>query len=94
MKILLTLHHGLEAIGGLIGPLIIMALVLGLFIALVLAMLRVSLYAALGIADITGGGIWVVLPMFCIFIGLIGWYVSPHVQPQISGAMMALLKSD
>jgi hypothetical protein len=32
--------------------------------------------------------------MFWFFIGLIGWYVSPHLLPQISNAMSALLRSE
>ncbi len=86
------LNNGLIGIGKLIGQLTILALVAGLFIAPVMAMLMASFYIAFGLAHEAGGFVGFV--MFCALTGLIGWYVAPHVQPQISNAMTALLRSE
>jgi hypothetical protein len=87
-----TLNNLLIAIGRLIGQITILALVAGLFIAPVTAMLMASFYIASVLAH--GAGIFVGFVSFWVLVGFIGWYVAPHVQPQISNAMSALLRSD
>jgi hypothetical protein len=94
MEMLSKLNRGLIAAGKIIGQLTILALVLGLFIAPVLAMLTASFYIAFGLAHLIGAEAFVGFVMFWVFVGLIGWYVSPHVLPQISDAMSALLRSE
>ncbi len=88
------LNRWLTAAGKIIGQLTILALVTGLFIAPVLAMLTASFYIAFGLAHLIGAGVFVGFVLFWVFVGLVGWYVSPHVQPQISNAMSALLRSE
>jgi hypothetical protein len=94
MEMLSKLNRGLIAAGKIIGQLTILALVVGLFIAPVLAMLTASFYIAFGLAHLIGAEAFVGFVMFWFFVGLIGWYVSPHVLPQISNAMSALLRSE
>jgi hypothetical protein len=94
MEMLSKLNRGLIAAGKIIGQLTILALVVGLFIAPVLAMLTASFYIAFGLAHLIGAEIFVGFVMFWFFVGLLGWYVSPHVRPQISNAMSALLRSE
>jgi hypothetical protein len=94
MNIPPLLNRGLAAAGKIIGQLTILALVAGLIIAPVLAMLMASFYAAFGFAHLIGAGVFGGFVLFWVFAGLIGWYVSPHVQPQISNAIWALLRSE
>ena len=93
MEILTKLNRGLIAAGKIIGQLAILVLVAGLFITPLLAMLTASFYIAFGLAHLIGAEGFVSFVVFWIFVGLIGWYVSPHVLPQISNAMTALLRS-
>ncbi len=93
MWALLALDHALQAIGRLVGQLTALALIVLLFLAPVFAMLLGCVYAAVGVEKLTGGGAWVWGPLFWVFIGVIGWYVSPHIQPQIGGAMTVLMKA-
>src|SRR5208282_1711409 len=51
-----------------------------------------SMFAAFGVEQLIGGGPFLIFALFWFFVGLIGWYVSPHVQPQIIEALHALLK--
>src|SRR5260221_6295485 len=94
MNILSILNRGLAAAGKIIGQLMILALVAGLFIVPVLAMLTASFYLAFGLMHLIGAEVFVSFVMFWVFVGLIGWYVSPHVLPQISNAISALLRSE
>jgi hypothetical protein len=94
MNIPSILNRRLIAAGKIIGQLAILALVAGLFIAPVLAMFTASFYAAFGFAHLIGAGVFGGFVLFWVFAGLIGWYVSPNVQPQISNAMSALLRSE
>ena len=87
-----TLNSLLTAIGRLIGQITILALVAGLFIAPVTAMVMASFYIASVLAH--GAGIFVGFVTFSVLVGFIGWYVTPHVQPQISNAISALLRSE
>ena len=87
-----TLNNGLIAIGKIIGQITILALAAGLFIAPVAAMLMGSFYIAVSLAH--GAGVVVGFVMFWILVGFIAWYVTPHVQPQISNAISALLRSE
>jgi hypothetical protein len=87
-----TLNKLLIAIGRLIGQITILALVAGLFIAPITAMLMASFYIASVFAH--GAGIFVGFVIFWVLVGLSGWYVTPHVLPQISNAMSALLRSE
>src|SRR5882762_9950688 len=87
-----TLNNLLIAIGRFIGQLMILALVAGLFIAPVTAMLMASFYIAFTLAH--GAGAFLGFVIFCVLVGLFGWYVTPHVKPQISNAMTALLRSE
>jgi hypothetical protein len=87
-----SLNNLLTAIGKIIGQITILALVAGLFIAPVTAMVMVSFYIASVLAH--GAGIFVGFVTFSVLVGFIGWYVTPHVQPQISNAITALLRSE
>jgi hypothetical protein len=88
MRPLLTLHHGLEAIRRAIGQ--VTRLVLGalLFAAPLFAAVAASLVAAVMVAVLVGGGALVYLPLFPVFMGFIGFYVSPHVQPQMGNVLL------
>src|SRR5437868_2367525 len=87
-----TLNNLLIAIGRFIGQLMILALVAGLFVAPLAAMFMASFYIAFTLAH--GAGALLSFVIFCVFVGLAGWYVTPHVQPQISNAISALLRSE
>jgi hypothetical protein len=91
-RALVTLHHGLEGIGPWVAQLTVIALVAILFLVPLFAMLIGSFFMAFCVERLIGGGAFLIFAMVWVFIGLIGWYVSPHVQPQISEAMKALLK--
>ncbi|HXP02878.1 MAG TPA: hypothetical protein VN808_02085 [Stellaceae bacterium] len=93
-RTLLILHQSLQGTGRFAAQLTILALVALLGLAPVFILLMASLYGAYGVVSLIGGGAFVVFLVFWVFVGLIGWYVSPHVQPQISEALKALLKSD
>ena len=88
------LNRCLVAAGKIIGQLTILALVAGLIIAPVLATLTASFYLAFGLTHLIGAEAFVGFVLFWVLVGLIGFYVSPHVQPQISNAMSALLRSE
>ena len=88
---LLTLHHGLQAIGRAIGQLASILLGVGLFLASISAVIAASMYMAVGVAKLSGGGSFVIFLLFWVFVSLIGWYVAPHVQPKIREALRALL---
>ena len=94
MDIPSILNRWLTAAGKIIGQLTLLALVAGLFVAPLLAVLTASFYIAFGFAHLIGAGVFVSFVLFLVFVGLFGWYVSPHVQPQISNAMSALLRSE
>ena len=87
-----TLNNLLISLGKIIGQITILALVAGLFIAPVTAMLMASFYIASVLAY--GAGVFAGFVMFCVLVGFVGWYVAPHVQPQISNAITALLRSE
>ena len=89
--LLLVLHHGLQTIGKAIGLVGRIALVAFLFVG-VLGVLPVSLIAAAEIAGLVGGGVVAFGLLFFGFIGLVGVYVVPHVQPQVIKAVVALLQ--
>jgi hypothetical protein len=93
-RVLRTMHQGLQAIGRCVGQLTVIALVILLFLAPIVALLMTSVYASVGVTELIGGGTFMIFVCFWVFIALIGWYVSPHVQPRISEAVRALLKSD
>jgi len=94
MHIPSSLNQGLTAAGKIIGQLTILALVAGLIVAPVLATLTTSFYIAVGLANLIGAGVFVEFVLFWVFVGLIGFYVSPHVLPQINNAISALLRSE
>ena len=87
-----TLNNLLIALGRLIGQITILALAATLFIAPVTAILMASFYISFTLAH--GAGEVLGLVIFCVLVGLSGWYVTPHVQPQISNAISALLRSE
>jgi len=87
-----TLNNLLIALGKLIGQITILALAAALFIAPVTAILMASFYFSFILAH--GAGEFLGFVIFCVLVGLSGWYVTPHVQPQISNAISALLRSD
>src|SRR6266550_7303605 len=87
-----TLNNLLMVIGRLIGQITILALVAGLFVVPLAAMLIASFYIAFTLAD--GAGAFLGFMIFCVLIGLSGWYVMPYVQPQIGNAISALLRSE
>jgi hypothetical protein len=90
----LTLHHGLQAIGRAIGQLASIALGVGLFLVSISAAIAASMYMAVGVVKLTGGGAFVIFLLFWVFVSLVGWYVAPHVQPKIREALRALLHDD
>jgi hypothetical protein len=92
-RVFVGLHHGLQAIGRCVGQLTLFVLAISLFIVPIFVMLMASLYAAFGVSELLGGGTFVIFVLFWVFVTLIGWYASPHVQPQIDKALSALLKS-
>jgi len=87
-----TLNNLLIALGRLIGQITILALAAALFIAPVTAILMASFYISFTLAH--GAGEFLGFVIFCVLVGLSGWYVAPHVQPQISNAFSALLRSE
>src|SRR5438270_6165029 len=87
-----TLNNLLIALGRLIGQITILVLAAALFIAPVTAILVASFYISFTLAH--GAGEFLDFVIFCVLVGLSGWYVTPHVQPQISNAMSALLRSE
>jgi hypothetical protein len=91
-RVLRTMHQGLQAIGRCVGQLTVIALAILLFLAPIVALLMTSVYAAFGVAELIGGGTFIIFVLFWVFIALTGWYVSPYVQPRISEAVQALLK--
>ena len=93
-RVLRTMHQGLQAIGRCVGQLTVFALAILLFLTPIVAVVMTSLYAAVSVAELIGGGTFMIFVFFWVFIALIGWYVSPYVQPRISEAVQALLKSD
>jgi hypothetical protein len=90
---LLAVHHGLQAIGTAIAQLAKLALVALLFALPLLVTIFVCLLAAVEVARLIGGGTFVTFVLFCTLIGLVGFYVAPHIQPQINKAMSAVLDS-
>src|SRR5438445_11777514 len=93
-RVLATLHHRLQAIGRFVGQLTIMALAAVLCFVPIFALLMASFYIANGVATLIGGGMVVMFIVFWVVIVLMGFYVSPHVQPRIGDALRALLKLD
>jgi hypothetical protein len=91
MELISMVHRGLKAAGKGIAPLIALALVAVLFLVPVLAVLMARLYAGWWAADLVGAGTWMTFILFWVFVGLIGFYISPYIQPQIGAAMRALL---
>jgi hypothetical protein len=89
----LSVHHGLEAIGTAIAQITKLALVALLFAAPLFAAIFASLFAAVEVGRLIGGGAFVAFVLFWLFIGLVGFYVAPRVQPQIRKAMAAVLDS-
>src|ERR1041385_9287898 len=87
-----TLNNLLIALGRLIGQITLLALATALFIAPVTAILMASFYISFTFAH--GAGEFLGFVIFCVLVGLSGWYVTPHVQPQISNAISALLRSE
>jgi hypothetical protein len=92
MRPLLTLHHGLKAIGRAIGQVTRLVLVALLFAVPLFAAVLGSLVAAAQVAFLVGGGALVYWPLWSVFMAFIGFYVAPHVQPQMEKATMALLE--
>src|SRR5205085_7039831 len=86
-----TLNNLLIALGRLIGQITILVLAAALFIAPVTAILMASFYISFTLAH--GAGEFLGFVIFCVLVGLSGWYVTPHVQPQIGNAISALLRS-
>ena len=87
-----TLKKLLIGIGRLIGQITVLALAATLFIAPVTAILMASFYISFTLVH--GAGEFLGFVIFCVLVGLSGWYVTPHVQPQISNAISALLRSE
>ena len=94
MSVLNLLHRSLNAIGKVIGQLTVFILAMGLWAAPVIALVIGSLFTAAEISSLIGGGVWLTLSLFWVFVGLISFYATPHASPQISAAFMALLKSN
>jgi FtsH-binding integral membrane protein len=94
MEAFRVLHRSLDRIGRAVGQLTVFVLAISLFIAPMAAMIFGCFFAAFGVEYLTGGGVALTFVLFWLFIGLIGGYVTPHVQPQISAAFIALLKSN
>ncbi|MGA8551553.1 MAG: hypothetical protein WB678_15090, partial [Stellaceae bacterium] len=75
----LTLNRWLQAIGRVIGKLASIVLGIGLFLASISAVIAASMYMAVGVVKLTGGGAFVSFLLFWVFVSLIGWYVAPQV---------------
>src|SRR5207237_7808801 len=75
-----TLNNLLIALGRQIGQITMLALAAALFIAPVTAILMASFYISFSLAH--GAGEFLGFVIFCVLVGLSGWYVTPHVQPQ------------
>ena len=71
-----------------------LALVAALFLVSIAAPLWVSLVAAIAVERWIGGGVATMIVNLCGSLALIGRYVAPHVQPRITAALYALLKTD
>ena len=65
-----------------------------LFLASISAVIAASMYMAVGVVKLTGGGAFLSFPIILGFVSLIGWYVAPQVQPKIREAIRALLHDD
>jgi len=65
-----------------------------LFAAPLIAVVLGGLFAAVEVGGLVGGGALVWFPLFLVFTGLIGFYVSPHAEPQITKAMLTLLEAN
>jgi hypothetical protein len=94
MKIFHLIHRSLDAIGKIIGQLVVLVIAISLFIAPLAALVTGSLFAAAEVSNLIGGGIWLTLSLFWVFVGLIGFYAGSHALPQISAAIGELLKSN
>ena len=89
--VLLAVHRGLHGVGSSIAKLCVLALVAVLFFVPVFAMLLASVFGAVWLGGITGRPdlVWVIA--FFVIMGLIGSYIAPYIQPQITAAIRALL---
>jgi hypothetical protein len=93
MEAFRVLHRSLDRVGQIVGQLTVFVLAMTLLIAPVAAMIFGCFFAAFGVEYLTGGGVALMFVLFWLFGGLIGVYVTPHVQRQIHEAFIALLKS-
>jgi hypothetical protein len=93
-RVLVIFEKSLQEIGRRIGQLTNLALAIALFVCPIFALVLASFCAAFGVVNLLGGGEFLIFLLFWFFVGLIGWYVSPHVQPKVSEALLALLKDD
>jgi len=89
--VLRKIHISAHGIGRFFGLLTLFGMVLVVFAVPIFAAVMVALYLGVTVAKFLGFGI-VVGMLFCsIFIAIIGIYISPYVQPQITAALHALL---
>jgi hypothetical protein len=91
---LLKLHHGLMELGRFIGIILRLALVAILFGVPVLILIFGGLVTGVWISGLFGGGAFIGFVLFWPIVGVVGFYVAPHVQPQIRNAMLSLLADD
>jgi hypothetical protein len=92
MAALLWLHNMLSQFGRGVAQLAGLLLALVLLIVPFLVAVTGSAVLAMAVALSTGGGALVWLPTWALAIAVIGFYVAPHIQPQIEAAMEALTK--
>lgn len=93
MEMLMLLHHAMHQLGRVLAFLTILGLLAFLFFAPIVALGLASIFIAIGVVDVVGGGgYWVMVPVFCLTIVFGGRYVFPCLRDPISGAMSALLK--
>lgn len=90
-RFLISVHGYLKILGRGIGQFVVIAIVLILFLGPIFAVILASLIGGAVVANLLGAGTWLILTMFWVFVMLIGVYVAPNVQPQISRALSQML---
>jgi hypothetical protein len=91
MRLFLELHKRLQVIGRFIGAFTIFTVALLLYAAPFLCALSASVYLALGINILIGGGVWVFIAILFGLMTFFVVYVLPYVQKPVSRATTTLI---
>ena len=92
MRLFPELHKRLQAIGRYIGAFLqIFTVALLLYAAPFLCALSASVYLALGINILIGGGVWLFVAIVFGLMAFFAVYVLPYVQKPVSRATTALI---